>query len=170
MDHVQLKRLLKEIVGKGDNARLSGFPLTGEVVSVEGESCTVAIDGVEIPDVRLKATINEAENFLLLTPVVGSLVLLISLTGEISDLTAIKFDEVEKIEYKQDGLNVLIDSADKKVMVKNDSTSLVDLFSSLVNVLNQIKVLTSAGPSTGLTPDSISLIEQFEAEFKTLLK
>jgi hypothetical protein len=72
--------------------------VAAEVLSVDGERCSVKIrENLEVTDVRLKATINGSGNKILITPVVGSYVLLGSLTGDEKDLTIVQMDEVEKV-------------------------------------------------------------------------
>lgn len=171
--HAEIKRLLKQLVGGDFN-----LPILGEVVSVEGDSCTVKVSNIggsiDIPDVRLKASIDGSENCLLLTPKKGTLVRMISLTGDLDDLAIIHIDEIESISYKQNGLEVLIDSTDKKVMIKNNQVSLVDVFSELKSLLQNFSVLyvNPAGVATPTTanPAMLPNLTQFETNFKSLFK
>jgi hypothetical protein len=170
INHAEIKRLLKQLVG-GDFS----LPILGEVVSVDGDSCTVKVgDSIEVPDVRLKATIGGSENGLLLTPKKGTQVRMLSLTGTVEDLAIIHIDEIESISYSQNGLEVLIDSTDKKVMIKNNQVSLVDVFSELKSLLQNFSVLyvNPAGAPTPTTanPAMIPNLTQFETKFKSLLK
>ncbi len=144
--------------------------LNGTVTAVDGESCTVLIGELELDEVRLKATINGGDNKLLLVPPVGSIVLVGSLTGDLTDLAVISCDEVEKLTYKQGQLTLEIDSTDSTVKVENATTGLKALFQQLTDLLKQFKVTTPSGPSSGLVPDTLSAIIQFESDFKTLLK
>ncbi len=165
-DLVEVKRLFKEIVGANPN-----LPIKGVVKSIEGDACSVVInEKLVVTDVKLKATLNESENGFKIVPKTGSKVLIISLTGELDNLSVIKVDEVEKIEYRQDGLEFLFDSTDKKVMIKNNEVSLVDVFSDLSTLLKQFKVSTPAGPSGMVLPITIAAIEQLETRFNQLLK
>lgn len=141
-----------------------------EVKSVEGESCTVMVGELELDEVRLKATINDEDNKIIVVPKVGSKVLIGSLSGDLADLSVLKIDEIEKIEYEQDGLSIEIDSVSKKVSVKNESTSLKDIMQELSDLLKQFKVNTPSGPSTNILPDTLTAIMQFETHFKQLLK
>jgi hypothetical protein len=165
----KLAETLKASAGNGN------IPLIiGTVKSVEGDKCTVTYgddaNPVDLEDVRLKTTIGTGENYLLVTPKIGSSVVLGSITGNYEDLSVLKIDEAEKIELLQNGLNVLVDSNDSKVSVKNNKTSLVDLFSQLVQILQQLKVYTPAGPSGTPLPDTITRVQKFENDFKQLLK
>lgn len=162
----KLKSLIKEVVGVEPN-----LPFTAKVKSVEGVFCSVQVsDSLIIPNVRLRATANNDEQQLLITPKQGSKVLLLSNTGEISDLTVIKIDQVDKIEWKQNGLELSISADDEKVLIKNSKTSLVDLFVDMANIIKQLKVATGTGPSGTPLPDNIVQIQKFEKKFKQLLK
>lgn len=157
---------MREVIGADPN-----LPITAKVVSVENDHCKVQLkSGLIVSDVKLKATISSGSNFLRLVPKVGSSVVMISLTADLNNLTVIKFDEVEKVEYNQNGLEVLIDSTDKKVSIKNSEASLVDVFEDLTTLLKSFKVYTPSGPSGTALPDSVTLINQLELKFKKLLK
>jgi len=165
-DLKELKKLIREIVGANSN-----LPITATVVSVQGESCTVELSsGLVLTDVKLKATISEGNNYMKLVPKKGSTVLLLSLSGDLSNLTVIKVDEIEKLEFKQDGLEILIDSTDGKLEIKNEQVSFKEILADLTSLLNQFKVNTPAGPSTNIMPDTVVLIDAFETKFKQLLK
>lgn len=140
------------------------------VKSIEGESCTIVFNNIELDEVRLKATINGEANKIIIEPKVGSMVLVGSLTGDLKDLAVLKVDEVAKLHYLQDGLEVLIDSTDGKVKIANETTSLKNCFQSLTDLLKEFKVFTPAGPSGIPLPTTMVSITAFETEFKTLLK
>lgn len=162
----QIKALIKQIVGANSN-----LPVTGIVQSIQGESCTVKlISGLDISDVKLKATIDDQSDFILVTPKVGSSVLMLSSTGDLTNMTVIKADQFEKIEICQGGLELLIDSSDSKLSIKNEAVSLKEIFTDLGILLKQLKVFTPMGPSGTPLPDSIIAIESFETKFNQLLK
>jgi hypothetical protein len=144
--------------------------INATVVSIDGESCTVDIDGLLVDEVRLKATINGEDNKILVLPKVGSMVLIGSLTGDLKDLAVLRVDEVAQLQYVQDGLNILIDSTDGRIQIANEAVSLHDLFQSLVDLLKVFKVYTPVGPSGTPLPDTITAITQFETDFKLILK
>lgn len=165
----KLKEIRKKLI-EAVNAN-PNLPLTGTVKSVEGDSCSVQLkSGLVLTDVKLKATITEGDSYLIPTPVKGSTVVLLSLSGSLDNLTVIKFDEIEKLEYKQNGLELIFDSTDGKVSIKNEAVSLLEILTDLANTLKQLKVFTPVGPSGTPLPNSILAIEQFETKFKTLLK
>lgn len=168
----RLIETLKRAIGGNNNIPL----VIGTVVSVGGDSCTVsygAADNAEplqLQGVRLKATIGDDGNYLLITPKVGSNVVLGSITGNFEDLCVVKVDEIEKIELLQNGLNILVDSTDDKVCVKNKEISLVDLFSKLVEIIRAVQVYTNTGPSGTPLPATLEALNDFETKFKMLLK
>lgn len=91
-----IKEAIRTIAGKGNGG---GLFLVGEVKSVDGESCTVDVAGLEIDEVRLAAVNDGADGKLLLTPKEGSMVLLADMSGgTLRDLAVVGFTNVEKIE------------------------------------------------------------------------
>ncbi len=165
-DLTEIKKLLREIVGANPN-----LPVSGVVVGVDGDVCEVQLkSGLKLTDVKLKATSNEADSYVLVTPKVGSQVLMLSHSGDLNNMTVIKVDDVEKIEFKQNDLVVLIDGSDKKVSIKNDQCNLVEALSDLVTLLKNLKVFTPSGPSGKPLPPTITALSQFEVKIKNLLK
>jgi hypothetical protein len=167
MDNLgKIKHYIKEIVKANSN-----LPIPATVLSVQDDHITVKLSsGLKLSDVKLKATINNNANYILITPKVNSQVLLLSLSGGMDNLTVIKIDEIEKVRFIQGDLEVLIDGSDKKVSIKNSDCSLVDALTDLVTALKALKVFTPVGPSGIPLPNSILAFEAFETKFKTLLK
>src|SRR5690554_6826826 len=130
-----IKKAFREIVGANPN-----LPITGIVKSVEGDSCTVTLpSGLVVSDVKLKATIGESD-YIIQTPEIGSTVVMLSLSGSVDNLTVIKIDKLEKVEYSQGGLVILCDSTDGKVQIKNDQVSLLEIMKDLKTLISQITV------------------------------
>jgi len=160
--------------------------MVGKVVSVEGESCTVQVNGrLELTDIRLKATINGKEEKVMLTPKIGSYVLLGSLTGDEKDMTLLKMDEMEKMEYHQDQLSVTINSTDNSVLIDADGTvielndrvkvrnkmySLLELIHEFIDICKGEHHMTNAGPTVQITPMDALLFEEIKDKFSELLK
>ncbi|WP_271783866.1 hypothetical protein [Aquimarina algiphila] len=167
MDKIaQLRQKLQEAVGVTPN-----LPIMATVIDIQDDHCSVKLtSGLELTDVRLKATISEGNEFMIITPVIGSDVMLLSSTGNLDNLTVIKVDQVQKIEIRQNGLQIITDSSDKKVSVKNDQVSLIAIMTDLATLLKQLKVFTPIGPSGTPLPDSIEAITEFETKFNQLLK
>ncbi len=161
----EIKRLIKEIVGAHTN-----LPITGTVSEVQADTCTVKlVDGFQVTDVKLKATIGN-DQYLKLLPKVGSTVLMLSLTGDLDNLTVIKVDNIEKVEYNQDGLQIIADSTDQKVQVQNEHCSLLEVMQDLVDLLKALKVYTIGGASGVPIATTQQAITAVETKFKTLLK
>ncbi|MGV8814740.1 MAG: hypothetical protein ACOH2D_11590 [Gelidibacter sp.] len=162
----EIKKKLREIVGANPN-----LPITAIVNAVQDDHCSVQLaSGLVLSDVKLKATITEGGDYFMLVPKVGSTILMMSLTGQLDNLTIIKVDEVEKISYKQNGLDFLIDSTDQKVMIKNENTGLYELFDLLTTLLKEFKVFTPVGPSGTALPPTVLKIEELTTKFKQILK
>ncbi|MBK5213641.1 MAG: hypothetical protein JJE55_08285 [Flavobacteriaceae bacterium] len=160
-----IKKALREIVGANPN-----LPITGIVKSVEGDSCTVELkSGYVATDVKLKATIGN-NDYVILTPKVGSTVLILSLSGTLDNLTVVKIDQLEKMEYSQGGLVILADSVDGKIQIKNKQVSFIELFEALKKLTAELTVSTPMGPSGVPLPPTQLALQQFEIKFKQLLK
>ena len=136
---------------------MKGFHKTGQaffpatVESVEGNTCTVNIDGLSISDVRLLATTTDTGNKVLLTPFPGSNVLAGSLTGNYNNLFVIASDVIDKIEITCNGQN------------------LMQLLSQLLQTLAKAQVITPQG--TGVfDPGTISQLNVIETLFKQIFK
>ena len=166
MSGSEVKTKLREIVGANPN-----LPIQAKVVSVENDSCTVKLaSGLELDGVRLKASINGGENYILQRPKAGSNVILLSITGSLDDLMVIKMDEAENFEISQNGLKILIDSEDGKIQIENSDVSLKSIFQDLTDLLKGLKVYTTSGPSGVPIATSMAKINKFETDFKKLLK
>jgi hypothetical protein len=125
------------------------FPATVE--SVEGATCTVKIDGLSISDVRLKATATKTANQILLTPAVGSDVLIGSFSGDFSNLFVLTADVIDTVEITCNGQN------------------LMQLLSQWLQALAQAQVITPTGTGT-FDPATIATFTQLENLFKMMFK
>jgi hypothetical protein len=141
------------------------FPATVE--SVEGATCTVKVDGLSISDVRLKATASDnmslipggiensgfelVKNRVLTVPLIGSSVLVGSLSGDCSNLFVLQFDVIDRIEITCNGQN------------------LMQLLSQCIQVLSNAKVITPNGNGT-FDPGTISQLNIIENSFKQIFK
>lgn len=100
-----------------------------EVKKVKGNVCTVVFpDGFELEGVRLKAAIDEKEEFVLITPKIGSTVLLGSLSQSESDgdFYVIACNEVASITGVIDKTKFSIDKTKVSASVQESSFSLKD--------------------------------------------
>lgn len=166
MNYAELKRALREIVGD-----MSNLPISGTVTAVDGYTCTIQLgSGLEITEIRLAATNEGGNNFLMCVPKVGTKAVAIEMRGDLTDLLLVRANEYEKILYSQDGLNFEIDSTDGKVSISNNAQSLHTLMGDLCTLLTNFKVNTPAGPSVGLLPDSLAAVQQLEQGLNMILK
>lgn len=166
MKGTEVKNKLREIVSANPN-----LPLQAEVTAVQSETCTVRLaSGLEVDDIRLKASVNNDADYLLIRPKVGSKVLLLSITGDLKDLAIIKTDQVKNIELKQGGMEILADATDGKVKIKNSGADLKEILDDLSALLKGFKVFTPSGPSGTPLPPVLAKINAFETKYKKLFK
>lgn len=96
-NYAKLGELLKTFGSKSVRENIPVL-FQAKVMGVEGDCCRVDASGVELTDIRLKATINgKTEGVLLLIPEVGSVVLVGSLTGDFRDLAVLSADRFSEI-------------------------------------------------------------------------
>jgi hypothetical protein len=171
-----------------------------EVLDVSERWCTVRLvhSDLEVENVKLVAE-EDAGDFAILYPRVGSLVLVGCVENEASDLyvamagevdggkvviggTEIVFDKsnvslkTDKTELSltqgtallKQGDNV-VELANRKIKVTNGSVNLKGLFDDLATLLQSFVVLTAQGPSTGLSPTSVTAITNLKTKVATLL-
>lgn len=103
---VTLANLFTEIARKGQR-NLVVF--TAQVVSVQGKTCTVNIDGIDVSDVRLNPTTSEYQDEFLLTPSIGSFVLVGSLSGNLDNLCVVSYDTIDSVKITIDDTSLFID-------------------------------------------------------------
>lgn len=111
----------------------------GFVKSVEGKTCTVQIDGLDVPDVRLRASTTDEDSELILVPAVGSAVIVGALSDDFGQLALLSMDKVDTITIhggKQGGL-VLAPSLVKKLnALEEDLNNLKQAIKSAPTVPN----------------------------------
>lgn len=161
----EVRKKLLEVLGYQPN-----LPIPGVVTKVNGDVCEVLIgNDYTATDVKLKATIDAGNNELLLSPKVGSNVILLSLSGDFNNLTLVKMDELELFQFKQGDVSVAV-GTDGLLEVKKGSVSLFSLLTQLATTIKAITVATPVGPSgTPLTP-TLQNVKVFEDDLKILLK
>lgn len=128
------------------------FPATVE--RVDGITCTVKIEGLSVSDVRLKPTTTHTANQVLMIPMVGSNVLVASLSGEVDNLFVVAADTIDRMEVTCNGQNVM------------------RLISDLIGALSgTLQLSTSAGPATGsFDPSTLARLKAVETAFKQIFK
>ena len=142
-------RRISELLKGFQQSRQVFFPATVE--SVESNTCTVKVDGLSISDIRLKATTTMNNNQVLLTPMVGSAVLIGSLSGDFNNLFLLTADVIDTIEITCNGQNLMV------------------LLSQLLQTLSRAQVITPSGSGT-FDPGTIATFAQIENLFKMIFK
>jgi hypothetical protein len=104
---------------------------------------------------------------LLLTPKQDSYVTVV-FTGKHTAM-AVGVGELSSVRYKEGELLVDLDGTTGKVSIANGATSLRQLLLDLKGIIEQLKVATPSGPSTGLLPDSTAQLALFETNLNALL-
>lgn len=132
----KLKAALKQMLDKGDEV----FAAAVQSVNEDDCTCVVMADEMEIGDVRLRATINGTDGFIIF-PAVGSTVLVQRL-GEKEEFFVTMFSEI-------DGVLIQKDDDTLKLLV-ND---LCDKVKAISTELQKVVV------AIGVTPDVLALVQ-----------
>lgn len=110
----EIKESIKKMTSKGG----AGIVFTAKVKSVDGETCTVELEGLTLTDVRLRAVVNGENSKILVTPKTDSYVLVVDLAGDLSQLAVVGYSEVEKIEVDTD--KIIFNGGNNKGLIKID--------------------------------------------------
>ncbi len=132
-DLSKIRRSIKSIASTG-----SGYGIyLAEVLEVSGQTCSVRIDGITLSDVKLRAIINtKHQSQLLITPKVGSLILVADLSGgKFTDMVVFAFSEIEKVELTAP--KIVLNGGKNEGTVKVQP--LVDRLNALENDINSLK-------------------------------
>lgn len=125
-------RIQKMCQTPGDSALI-----LAKVKNVDGQTCTVTIDDLELADVRLRAVVNDEESGTLVTPTVGSFVMITDLSnGDKRDWAVVMYSEIDKVEFnggKKDGLININDLTDKLNNLVDEVNDLKDKFNGHVH-------------------------------------
>ena len=111
-----------------------------EVASVEDDTtCTVRLgSGLELKDVRLRAVVNDEKTGILITPTVGSHVLVADFSGgQLTDMAVLQYSQVDK---------VTLNGGDLKGLVKIE-----ELTKKLNNLVNWCKNHVHSGVITAVS-------------------
>ena len=133
---------------------------TAKVTSVDGETCDVELEGMKLTGVRLRAVVNGEESKILVTPKIGSHVLVVDLSGNLSQLAVVGYSEVEKIE---------IDATDKIIFNGGNNKGLIQI-EKLTQKLNELVIAINAhthpvsGNATGTMVDTLSTFRSSDYE------
>lgn len=158
----QIAEKVKSIVGVKDTPI---FP--AEVKSVDGDTCSVMVGKLQLSDVRLRAVVNDKDDKLLITPAIGSHVLVADLSnGNFRDLAVLTYSEPEKIETKIGQMEVTLSG--EKISIKKGSINLFDLLDGLITQILALTVPTGTGPSG--TPVNASEFTQIKTKLGQIME
>lgn len=130
--YAEIARAIKAITGGNGGTAL----FTAEVKSVEGETCTVLVGELEVPDVLLTPADEGVDGKLLITPKEGSQVTVADLSGgELRHLAVVHWGEVEKISLTADSIE--LNGGDNGGLVKIEA--LTDKINNIEKDINKLK-------------------------------
>lgn len=129
----ELATLIKQASSGGSRVTI----LQGIVKEVSGVTCTVEIGSLTVSDVRLRASEKQEETQILITPAIGSAVILASLSGDMTNLVVVAVDVAESITINGGKLGGLI-----------NIEALTAKLNELVQVFNSHTHTAPNGPTT----------------------
>lgn len=130
--YAEIARALRAIAGNDGGGAL----FTAEVKSVEVETCTVLVGGLEVPEVLLTPADEGAEGKLVITPKEGSQVTVADLSGgELRQLAVVHWGEVEKISLT--AASIELNGGDNGGLVKIEA--LTDKINNIEKDINKLK-------------------------------
>ena len=124
----ELRETLSRIAGGRSTTLYQGV-----VTHVSDLTCEVSIDGLSVPDVRLRASTQVDGAQLLLRPAVGSVVIVGTLTGDLDHLVVLSMDQAKE---------VVINGGELGGLIKVEE--LTSRFNALEHDVNQLKQILSA--------------------------
>ena len=138
----ELATLIKQASLEGSRVTI----LQGIVKEVSGVTCTVEIGSLTVSDVRLRASEKQEETQILITPAIGSAVILASLSGDMTNLVVVAVDVAESITINGGKLGGLI-----------NIEALTAKLNELVQVFNSHTHTAPNGPTTPPTTSAKQL-------------
>ena len=113
----------------------------GVVTALSDITCEVSIDGLSIPDVRLRASTEVDGAQIIVRPAVGSVVIVGSLTGDLDHLVVLSMDRAEEVIINGGELGGLI-----KVQ---ELTKKINTLESEINDIKQVLSNWTPVPNDG---------------------
>ena len=141
---------------------------TAKVLSTDGDTCCVDIDGLVVSDVRLRAVVNGEESGILVTPKTDSFVTVADLSDNLTRLVVVGFSEVEKIEVNADDKIVFNGGGNHGLVnieeLKNNLNTLKTYVETMKTAVSEGLTSIGAGPSangvTGRTAFETAMASQ----------
>ncbi len=129
-------RELRELLAKIGGGKATNL-YQGVVTALSDITCEVSIDGLSIPDVRLRASTEVDGAQIIVRPAVGSVVIVGSLTGDLDHLVVLSMDRAEEVIInggKLGGLIKVQELTKKLNTIESEVNDLKQLFASWVPV------------------------------------
>ena len=129
-------RELRELLAKIGGGKATNL-YQGVVTALSDITCEVSIDGLSIPDVRLRASTEVDGAQIIVRPAVGSVVIVGSLTGDLDHLVVLSMDRAEEVIInggKLGGLIKVQELTQKINALESEVNNLKQLFASWVPV------------------------------------
>lgn len=129
-------RELRELLAKIGGGKATNL-YQGVVTALSDITCEVSIDGLSIPDVRLRASTEVDGAQIIVRPAVGSVVIVGSLTGDLDHLVVLSMDRAEEVIInggKLGGLIKVQEITQKLNALESEVNDLKQLFASWVPV------------------------------------
>lgn len=129
-------RELRERLAKIGGGRVTNL-YQGVVTALSDITCEVSIDGLSIPDVRLRASTEVDGAQIIVRPAVGSVVIVGSLTGDLDHLVVLSMDRAEEVIInggKLGGLIKVQEITQKLNALESEVNNLKQLLASWVPV------------------------------------
>ncbi|MDR0829837.1 MAG: hypothetical protein LBN95_06980 [Prevotellaceae bacterium] len=118
-NYSEIKQRIKNIAGVFALMNEQVPIFLAKITAVDGATCEIELDGTTLTDVRLRSVINNEDSKLVITPKVGSYVILADLSGgRYTELVAIQYSEIDKIEINTN--EIIINGGNLGGMVKSE--------------------------------------------------
>lgn len=132
----QYRRLIVNLRKMGNPAKLAIYQ--GIVKAVDGDTCSVEFGKMTVSGVKLRASVAEVQSKILVTPAVGSAVVVGSLSGDLNNLVVLVVDKIDTIVINDGKLGGLI-----------NIEQLTQKLNDFVNTYNQHTHSVSSATFTG---------------------
>lgn len=168
----EIREKLEGFKASGGGANIGGL-MIAEVKSVEGDTCTIAVDDdLDLSDVRLRVVGDDnTSSKMLLTPKIGSFVLVADLSGgDLSDMAVIMFSEVTDVMFNGGNNGGLINIESLTAKINNlvgSVNSLVNAFNSHTHTVSTTGSATAQSGTAAPTETQVQTADQLnQAEFE----
>lgn len=132
----QYRRLSDNLRKMGNPAKLAIYQ--GIVKAVDGDTCSVEFGKMTVSGVKLRASVAEVQSKMLVSPAVGSAVVVGSLSGDLNNLVVLVVDKIDTIVINDGKLGGLI-----------NIEQLTQKLNDFVNTYNQHTHSVSSATFTG---------------------